>query len=324
MTSGGVLLEEERKWCVYIHRNIINNKAYIGITCQKPERRWRDGEGYHDDQGIFYRAIQKYGWDNFEHIIWTENLTEEEAKKWEIRLIALFKTNCCRHRNPEYGYNMTDGGDGSGKSGHPMSEENKKRMIEFFTGREVPQEQREKISIGLKKYYEDEDNRKRLSELAKKRFEDPKNHPFFGKHHTDDTKEKMSQSKKELYSNPENHPMYGRHHTEEAKRKNRNAHIGKIASDETRKKLSELKKGKFLGENSPCSKKILQFNTDGEFIREFNALREIERVLGYSRTPIIRCCKHKPHCNTAYGFIWMYKEEYEKINNINGGNKENE
>lgn len=94
-------------YCVYIHRNIINNKAYIGITAygDDPNRRWQNGKGY-IQQRLFWNAIQKYGWDNFEHIIWSKNLTENEAKAWEIRLIALFNTT-----NSNYGYNISPGGE---------------------------------------------------------------------------------------------------------------------------------------------------------------------------------------------------------------------
>lgn len=94
-------------YCVYIHRNIINNKAYIGITKYEdnPNRRWRNGEGYKGNQH-FYNAIQKYGWNNFEHVIWADKLSEEEAKKIEIMLIALFSTTI-----PNYGYNVSLGGE---------------------------------------------------------------------------------------------------------------------------------------------------------------------------------------------------------------------
>ena len=65
------------KYTVYVHINKINHKKYIGITKQKPEDRWgKNGENYKESPH-FYAAIQKYGWDNFEHIILKENLTKE-------------------------------------------------------------------------------------------------------------------------------------------------------------------------------------------------------------------------------------------------------
>ena len=73
-----------KKYIIYLHRNRANGKCYVGQTCQKPEVRWGlHGNGY-KSQEYFYRAIQKYGWDNFEHIILEDNLTAEEANQQEI------------------------------------------------------------------------------------------------------------------------------------------------------------------------------------------------------------------------------------------------
>ena len=104
---------ESNTWIVYIHLNKINNKAYIGITGRAPNERWGlNGCRYNiNSQPAFANAIKKYGWDNFEHIIFMDGLTEEEAKRIEILLIALFQTNCNRFNSPTYGYNLTDGGD---------------------------------------------------------------------------------------------------------------------------------------------------------------------------------------------------------------------
>lgn len=101
------MMKTKDNYCIYIHRNIINNKAYIGITVygDNPNKRWQNGKGY-AQQKLFYNAIQKYGWDNFEHIIWADGLTENEAKVWEIRLISLFNTT-----NLNYGYNISPGGE---------------------------------------------------------------------------------------------------------------------------------------------------------------------------------------------------------------------
>lgn len=43
---------------VYKH-TFPNGKIYIGITDQKPERRWRNGIGYRR-QPYVYNAIKKY------------------------------------------------------------------------------------------------------------------------------------------------------------------------------------------------------------------------------------------------------------------------
>lgn len=113
--------EENRNWCVYIHRNKINNKAYIGITQQKPERRWQNGYGYKNNQ-YFSKAINKYGWNNFEHIIFADNLTSNEAEHMEVLLIALYNTT-----NVDYGYNLSSGGNSS-HVGIKHSDESKKKM----------------------------------------------------------------------------------------------------------------------------------------------------------------------------------------------------
>ena len=99
----------EKTYCVYMHINKINNKKYIGITCQLPKYRWDSGYGY-QGQELFWNAIQKYGWENFEHHILFENLTETEAKQIEINLIKEYHT--CVLDEDCWGYNLTRGGEG--------------------------------------------------------------------------------------------------------------------------------------------------------------------------------------------------------------------
>lgn len=71
----------DRKYTIYEHVS-KDGKRYIGITSQKLRVRWRNGEGYVKNIH-FYRSIQKYGWDNFQHNIIAENIDEENAKKWK-------------------------------------------------------------------------------------------------------------------------------------------------------------------------------------------------------------------------------------------------
>ena len=136
---------EEKKWCVYIHRNKINNKAYIGITSQSPNIRWKQGKGYYDCS-YFYNAIKKYGWDNFEHIIWDENLTQNEAFHLERLLIGLFNTT-----NSDYGYNLSTGGQ-VGPIGVRRSEETKEKLRKLNLGENNP-------NYGLKR---SEETKKRM------------------------------------------------------------------------------------------------------------------------------------------------------------------
>lgn len=93
-----------KQYTIYMHKNKINGKVYIGQTYQTLANRWgSDGRRYKGQ--IFYNAIQKYGWDNFEHIILKEGLTQEEANQQEIYYIQLYQST-----NKNFGYNVTKGG----------------------------------------------------------------------------------------------------------------------------------------------------------------------------------------------------------------------
>lgn len=95
-------------YTVYCHKNLADSKLYFGITSLTLNNRWgTKGQNYKNNL-YFSRAIKKYGWDNFEHIIVKDNLPEACAKTLEKILIYKYNT-----RNPKYGYNLTDGGDGT-------------------------------------------------------------------------------------------------------------------------------------------------------------------------------------------------------------------
>lgn len=56
------------------------------------------------------------------------------------------------------------------------------------------------------------------------------------------------------------------------------------------------------------SKTVLQFTKDGGFVAEYPSTMEVQRKLGFCHVAISGCCRNKPHCKSAYGFIWRYKE----------------
>ena len=90
---------------IYCHVNKINGKVYVGITSQTVQERWgKNGSGYQSSPH-FWSAINKYGWDNFEHIVLETGLTKEIASQKEKEYIARYDST-----NPKHGYNMRDGG----------------------------------------------------------------------------------------------------------------------------------------------------------------------------------------------------------------------
>lgn len=134
------------EYTVYCHINKENGKKYIGITKTTVEKRWHNGKGY-SGQPKFYRAICKYGWNGFDHEIVASNLTEEEAKNFEILLIE--KLDSIKN-----GYNVSRGGDTG--NGVAYTEEMKKAMSDRFKGENNPrygvkldQETKDKISKTL-------------------------------------------------------------------------------------------------------------------------------------------------------------------------------
>lgn len=263
---------EEKKWCVYIHRT-PSNKAYIGITGDEPKNRWKYGSGYKsNNQQAFHRAIQKYGWDNIEHIIWANYLTEEEAKRWEIRLIALFKTNCCKYNHPPYGYNLTDGGDGS--HGTIRSKETKAK----------------------------------LSALAKERFKDPKNNPMYGKRHSEETKRKISEIHQGKYDGNKN-PMYGRpwwdENTPQEKIDEWKKHKSEASSGENNPnygvKCTEEKRTKLIQSN-PNTQAVVHIDLDGNVIEEYRSKREANRKTGINRKILGAYCRGEK--SPTDGTVW--------------------
>lgn len=95
--------ENTHLYTVYLHR-FPNKKVYIGITQQEVARRWLNGYGYRKNI-LMWHAICKYGWNNIEHEILFEGLSEDEANKKEIELITAYNSADSR-----FGYNIRSGG----------------------------------------------------------------------------------------------------------------------------------------------------------------------------------------------------------------------
>ena len=166
-----------------------------------------------------------------------QNLTEEEAFKHEIYMIAVFGrkdlgTGILRNR--------TDGGEGV--SGRILSQESRRKISEANKGN----------TNCLGKTHSEE-SRKKMSESQKG------NTKMLGKTHSEETKRKMSDSSKG------NTNFLGKTHSEETKRKMSESH--KNPSEETRKKLSGAQKGntKMLGKtHSEETKRKMSASSKGK------------------------------------------------------------
>ena len=126
---------EENTYCVYKHTNKINGKVYIGQTKygDDPNKRWLDGRGYRDSS-YFGNAVNKYGWENFNHEILHNGLTLEEANYYESLEITNYNS-----MDPQFGYNQTGGG-----GNNIFSEDLRQKMVQIKNTPEYRENQRNK------------------------------------------------------------------------------------------------------------------------------------------------------------------------------------
>ena len=169
-----ILKKEKMKGYIYKH-TAPNGKVYIGQTIQSIYNRFLNGKGYCRCK-LFYKAIQKYGWNNIQHEILFEiegskETVITELNKKEKEFIELYKAN-----DNNYGYNLRSGGDNS-----THSELSKVKMRQCMLGKHLSEETKHKISIS------------HLGEKNANFGRTKEKHPMFNKHHTEEAKKKISE-----------------------------------------------------------------------------------------------------------------------------------
>lgn len=266
---------KEKYGIIYIIKNKINNKLYIGQTTNKKGfkgRYHKKGEGiervyeshlYEKEHNKSYNehllnSIEKYGFNAFEIIEeFDVAYSKEELDKLEDMYIKIYNTI-----DGDCGYNNKYGG-----SNGIHTQETKIKLSEINKGRTVSEETRQKLREAFK---------------GDKSF-------WWGKKHTTEELNKMSEALR-----GENNPMYGmkgelnpffgKHHTEETK-------------DKIRKKNS--------GSNSSNAKAI--------YCYEFNEIRltikEWAEELNLIPALISRVCKGKRKSTGGYHFRYATEEE---------------
>ena len=121
-------------------------------------------------------------------------------------------------------------------------------------------------------------------------------------------KEKISNTLKEHFSTPENHWAYGKKMTDGHNEKLRQAKLNNPNNVGNRKPRTEEQKEKIR--NSILGRKIerhkiLQYDLDGNLIKEWKSLREIENHDStLKRNQISKCCKGEK--DFYAGFIWKF------------------
>lgn len=260
-------------YTVYM-RKFPNNKVYIGLTSKKyVKKRWSRGNGYKNQQ-FMWRAIQKYGWDNIEHIIVAENLTKEEACSMEIDLIQKYKSD-----NSKYGYNIYKGGD-LGKLGIPMSAEIKEKLRKVNSTREKTPQEIAQIKKTLAEYWT------------------PEVRAEFGKQYGGNGFLLDENTAIHIYDRLCN----GENRTTLANEYN----VSKSVID----RIAQKKYYAIRNSTNPILQRtfpiqmVYQYDLEGNFLHKYNTIQEASMCSNLNEYTIRACCKHRIEKSKHYK--WYY------------------
>jgi len=201
---------------VYKVTNLITGKLYIGMT-NNIETRWKQhnySAKTHKYRSAFHSSIRKHGIENFNlEVIYCSHHRDDVRDK-ETMFIREYNTT-----ESNFGYNLTDGGDGTSFTPEVRARISASVSIASM-GHAVSPETRKKISAVHKGKILSAETRRKISEAKK------------GRTMSDEARAKMSASR------------MGRVISPEARAKSSVTQRGKIISPETRKKISAANTGK--------------------------------------------------------------------------------
>ena len=148
---------------LYKITNLINDKSYIGLTSNIPDR-WshhRVGRG----SKVLKSAFEKYGIENFTFEILCVG-SKAYIQELEIKTIQVFNTL------PPFGYNLSTGGEAGG-AGYSPTIETRQKLVTALRGRKRPVEVVQKISSANKGRKCSAESRKRMSAACMGRKHSP-------------------------------------------------------------------------------------------------------------------------------------------------------
>ena len=294
---------------VYVHINKVNRKIYIGQTKQTLEQRSSNGKAYKDCRH-FWNAIQKYGWENFEHIVLIENLSLEMANIIEEYLIRKYNST-----NDKIGYNLWFGG-----NNREVNEETRRIQRE------------KKIGYNPWKIWDKEtiENIKRKNSISKM----GEKNPMYGRQ----ISERARRLRKERRLHVLQYDLDGKFVKEWNSLEDASieyniakANISKSCNEPTsicRGFLWRYKQGKVIPKNiksykemmleldnvrSAQFKPVYQYDLNGYYITNYEDFHEAEEVTGIKSYGINICCRGD--LISYMGYRWSF-EKHDKIQSV--------
>ena len=146
---------------IYLIKNIINNKIYIG-ACSELYRRVKkhlDAVENNDERPL-YQDMRLYGVDNFIFQIIEYCKNKKELWKREEYWVLFYKANRNRFKKLD-NYNLTDGGKGC--KGLKWPESSKQKRSEEYTGRKLTKEHCKNIGIASSKRRHSKESKLKIS-----------------------------------------------------------------------------------------------------------------------------------------------------------------
>jgi len=308
---------------IYMLKNKVNGKIYIGQTLRPIHKRLREHEtGKNDRCRLIYRAIKKHGWEKFEKDYY--ECPDEDLNFDEELLVREMDTLA------PGGYNLREGGGSNGKPceetrrklreskiGKKLSDETKQKLRESRLGKTASEETKQKMrEAQLGKTHGEETKKKcKEAQLGKKLSDETKQkigESRLGKTASEETTKKMSEAQR-----GDKGYWYGKTHSKETKQKCREANTGKTHTEETKQRMSEAKTGipksdehkkkmseAKRGEKNSTSKIVYQYDLEGNLFGSFGSCGEAGLYLNKGGTNISKCARGR--LKTAYGFKWSY------------------
>lgn len=114
----------------------------------------------------------------------------------------------------------------------------------------------------------------------------------------------LSDDEKEKHKKNASKAWLGRHRYASTCEIIRQKHIGKSHSNETKEKIRNT----LLNSPSAQSKKIKQFDLDGNFIKEYSSISQMLKDTGLDYKGVVRCAKGLQE--KSCGFKWEFSEDY--------------